>query len=620
MSEKESFREWANFSWNELALELDYRAKLFSMRGASPKRRAPEGLILIDQLIERLNDPRDYDQLLEYVEWEWIFEPLVYKLLHSHSLVVCLGHFAGDRRNPERRWLYYFNKRLSCPLKATFNKSNKSLTESVTAFCRAFRQLSFNASHTQLATDCILLTTQLLEQLTPEGPKIDSTYPYGGPLSLLIKHGENPANQDAATPWGRLTSDRILTADWTSFFLQAATSTKDRQEILRRATSDEEIMEFVLNATTGSPSDQLPLVDKFLWEDDDSRNASLSRAEQYKEALEKAFQTPLQPRPSLEGSGQENFQRFLIAHHGAERRIAQYVAWVQDISEEISQVVTVPAWLPGEGSSGRSGSIILFNQEGKEIQHHELISFVNAFRLGCVNVAIEATEGLARRSALHRIPNMFASAISALVEQQEKHNSVCGSPLEIPPGFLLAVGTLFRVSGDVRTRPRWPWLEKELQENGVTKRLIERLFSEVATKIGAETLSSKGVILFEAKFPTLNVIGRWECDGCIGSEEATYLPALIGILLTEAWEHTAAYAREPDLPATASREVTVTVKHDSVIIENPCTVDAAYLARNQTWEIDQLLKQLPKWEVLDPQAEAIHKGYWVRTIRRKKDV
>lgn len=592
---------WAELDWSKMGLELDYRAKIYSMLGAASPESSSEGVVLFEVLQRLVNQASEKPRA---GEWEWIFEPLIYKLLAKHALWVCLGHFTGDRKNPKRRWLYFLSKDLSYNYSLPGEENSKGLA----SFARALRHFSFNASYADLAEKTILVTSKLLELFFPEGPHIDLSYPYGAPFETALQ--SEPIDWDSEND-SRLRK-RIFAVDWRDLYENAA-KVKDRHDILRVATDDSKIAELL--KPPDSP-DKASLIG-FCWKEPADDHASLSSAQAYAEALQNTFSQDfrLNSKHFDPSHDEKYFQKLLQEDPDAHHKIAQYVAWIQDIADESSQVITIPAWLPGEGSTGRSGSIIVCTQLGMELSAVDITGLIPAFRLGCVNVPVEATRKLSQKGALHHIPKIFSSAIDELVKFQSEHNRRnCRQPFEIPAGFILAIGSLYELSKDITFRPRWPWIEKELCQEGITENVINYLFDQVATKLGPHKL------IAENKFPKINdypkcgVSGSWGCP--IRTEEATYLPALLATLMTEAWEHTTRLAldRKPD----QSFEIKVTIKTDHIVLDNPCSKDTVYRpGSNQIWDINQLLKYLPMWEVSDPPPDSIKKGRWIRKLWRK---
>ena len=165
-------RDWAATDWATLGLELDHRAKSYSISGKLISESANEGVILFQSLKKKILDSG------KVTSWESIFEPLVWKLLKENNVLwVCLGHFTGDRSNSKRRWLYYFSKDLSY--------TDQNCQEQLEDFSRAFRAMSFNANYKEKAGSSLLMTSHFLEILSSRHLKNDSEYSLHG-SSLVV--------------------------------------------------------------------------------------------------------------------------------------------------------------------------------------------------------------------------------------------------------------------------------------------------------------------------------------------------------------------------------------------------------------------------------------------------
>ncbi len=608
--------------WLSIGLELDYRSKYYSMLGTTPDQSHQWGGVLFEKLRRRVEN-NNKERFAG--EWEWIFEPLILKILSKRALWVCLGHFAGDRRDPRRDWFYFFSKDLSC--------NSSSLT-------RALRVFSFNANYGELARNVILPSAQLLESLSPISTRVKPGYPYGALFVASLQ--SKPIDKGTADI---VVNDRIFAVDWQDLFEKAkekdwreaikedsralfgkAIEKTERYDILRcgRVNDAEDIRRIKRSAASAKE------MVSFCWEKNGEKDKFLEYAQIYSKALEGSF-----PKDLTLGDGhydvryREHFRTLFDKNPSFHRKIAQYVAWIQDVADKSSQLITIPAWLPGEGSTGRSGAIIVCMEHGYELLLDDLIGFSTAFRLGCVNVALESAKGLSRKGAHHYIPKLFTAAIDELLDFQEKHNPKpgeinpkCLHRFDIPPQFIIAIGTLYELSGDPMDRPRFQRIEKELREKGITRYVIEFLFENVAKILGEIRLATEltgDEILEEGQHAELaKPSGSWNAKVRLKDAEVTYLPALLGLLLTEAWEHTTRLTikRNADRPL---KKVKVSICGDYIVLENPCDENTEYREdSNQLWDIDRLRDKLLIWHVDKPPQESIKKGRWIRKIWREQ--
>jgi len=587
-------KDWALFDWSTVGLELDNRAKFYSTSGKLISESASEGVIFFQQLQQRIfvDEPK-------INSWESIFEPLIWKLIKEQNILwLCLGHFTGDRSNSKRRWLYYFSEDLSYEISDTCEEKLENIA-------RAFRAMSFNVSYKIKADDCLLMTSRFLEMISEINSKDHIRYPSHG-ASLILSLNESPVD------WkDKIASlDYFIIASLQELYAEILKDTK-RHELLREAANNQVIKQFI----TESFNTKKQLVE-FYWQNEIKRIEDEMWVDQYAQKLKSIFSGKnIDIYKYIETLKTDKLR--IIEDPEFHRKIATYAAFAFDVSPKTGGIITVPAWLPSEGTSGRSGAIIMYTKHGYQISQQDLMGFTSAFRLGCVNIPIEATRLTAIKGSLHHIPKTFAAGIGHISKWHKE-----GKIPYIPSEFMIATWNIYQATQDPINMPRWEFLERILLEKGFNEYILNYLFINVAEKLGFNKLRAKKVYVTNDFFPTfrvniLDVSGN--ANKFLKEDTVASLIVLIAVLLTEAWEHTAYYS----FKIKENKEIIITVSNQEILIENPC--DYVYQSNrllsansNQSIEISSL-ELHSKCDVNGPDMESIKKGKWLRTIKRRKD-
>jgi hypothetical protein len=378
-------------TWLRLGSELDRRSKLFSLLDEEPDAiSGEEGVVCRSSYQEGLNvSPRSTP---DKREWEWIFEPLLWRLLESRLAAwVCVGHFTGFRDRAQRRWLYYLSEELSAD---TLSAGKDSI-----AFAQVLRALSFNAHFSRLAGENLLLTSTLLEEITPK--RTSREFPYGIPLALGFVPNAFKDDIGSSSPL------EFWIADISGVATSLIPSRTNRIAYLENAASDEDVANQVQNRKI------LP----FLWRSEDDRYAQYSNIEKYVEHLigdTKAITVPLFVDASEQF--QKEWDKYVEIHSAAPvtapTRLKNYAGWIIDGYQYVNSILTIPGWLPVEGFRSRSGALIVCFR--KSISFSTLIAVANAFRAGCSNWAVASGSLTGERTATSAPSHQVKHVVSAM--------------------------------------------------------------------------------------------------------------------------------------------------------------------------------------------------------------
>lgn len=394
--------------WQQIGLELDRRVKRYSRAGGELNPGSGhEGVRLFEDL-DRLmrNEERNHDSAKW--SWEWIFEPLVHRLLEEIAVWVCIGHFTGDRANPVRRWSYFFSEELSWASENSIRPEQPYT---------ALRALTFNAQYNRKAESSFISTSALLEALPPnmssggfQGGKIE--YPYGSSLLVSLRGDKFWENNLSSS--GKYLRDSVCLCDWRNLYSIAIKNQESRLDLLRKMISSRVIDEWVGKNLTSRDDKKVPL----RWDtiNDSLRINMEGYADEYRQELVSTF-----PTITPDAIDIESRLRFFVDKLGGREadiyeKISRYVGWVQDIApSSMGGILTIPAWLPGEGLTGRSGSLVIAVKYGQKVSSNDICSIISAFRLGSVNIALDEknVQGLRKATDIfgHEVKHM-AIAIS----------------------------------------------------------------------------------------------------------------------------------------------------------------------------------------------------------------
>jgi hypothetical protein len=378
---------------------LDERAKLFSQQGitrATRRADTSEGIVLWDDLQRRRSRT---SQEVDAAHWEWIFEPLIHEVLVSGiASWICVGHFTGSRGSPDRRWLYYL------PEDHSPSKSEPGLDpQRLKAFACFLRQVSFNAECRSLANDHLVVTSHLIDLMTPGS--LNLSFPYGRPLLLELD------------PTTVCTSPKIAD-DWRIWLGQPRTQPEnvlgtkndDRQAHLQLNASDSDVARHIRGS-----KDPVP----FLWSGSTEAHV-IDRARDYADMLDQNFgQQAFDPLGPQVDSLDRYWKEAVARDSDLPRRVRNYHGWIHDMALPVRATFTVPGWLPAEGYEARSGALIIAVREQAGVPI--LTSIGHAFRLGCSNWAVKTAgaQGLDRglNAAIETFAHQIKGVAAAMIER-----------------------------------------------------------------------------------------------------------------------------------------------------------------------------------------------------------
>jgi hypothetical protein len=406
--------------WNALGAELDQRAKAFNViRSVPVPERGDEGLVAWQMLQSRRH--RSVDQA-KPTEWEWIFTPLINALLGSGVAGwVCLGHFVGTREAADRRWLYFLSPNYS-------PRISGSRTSPTSAFKRALVLFSVNAECRDLASSRLLLTTQMLDLLTPsllerEGPTEARDKRIGLPLYLDFAKDNEGIHDGSACDFFRI----VHVPHASRIVAQLRSPRKRMQKTLSRQFLSP-IAKLLEEVDVRDPHAVLPFLT--------AAKSSLSEfAELYFERdLPSVFSGP-----ELFGSSDELLLQQPLFRPGDpdRQRFARYLRWIFDVSPRAKGVLTIPAWLPSRSAEAVSGGLIVLLHKRPSLA--SLIGITNAFRLGCANWAVArgVQEGeMVAQSAVTHETQQLLEGLSDLLRQPTELLEVQEGGIDVSYGKL----------------------------------------------------------------------------------------------------------------------------------------------------------------------------------------
>lgn len=302
---------------------------------------------------------------IERTDWDWIFTPLISKLLEARLADwVCLGHFVGSRSAAQRRWLYFLSDEAS-PRPARDLGSHMPTLR----FQRLMLLLSANAECRELARRNLLLTTEILDELDRialtqmEGWQAEQA---GLAKPLLLTY-QSIREQESA----RL-APYIRILDVSRLALSV------RQERKTRFRPSKLVSAAIIRAL-GEASDNS--IAPFLH---CQRGTITESATRYFQSLSSSVDRV--PRAQLESSDPvvgKLLAEWASSDSSAPRRLASYIGWLDDISPLPRQVLTIPAWLPAETVEATSGGLVVLLR--RRASATDLLGIANSFRLGCAN-------------------------------------------------------------------------------------------------------------------------------------------------------------------------------------------------------------------------------------------
>lgn len=461
--------------WMRIGLTLDCRAKVYS-RVEKPKGRGREGLFCFHQFFELEHQDRS---LPRPGQWEWVFAPLAKELLEHFCDWLVVGHFVGDSEAPERRWLYGLSERLSLGEPGCATARGRQL-----AFGRALRCLSLNASFPRFSRGVITLSSALMEQcldgdLLPPGSFLVETLRSEGdvmPVQLAERPGLN---------------DRYIHIDLSEETLQSEADEEKCTARRRILDSTLPSMDTILDQCDRALTADRLLPLSFLWQDD-GLAAVQDATDHYGAKLKELFPDQYRldaRRDNWTYPAYQTVLRDALSEPGEEARIARYAAWMADVSPDTTAVLTIPAWLPGKGESGRSGALIAALRRGVRVTHAEVLAIVSAFRLGCVNVPVEQaradSSAEAAYRALHTIGHAqkapffdMMEAAAAIAETVQRNSpgdadaleavDTIRSGLDEAGGLAMMGGFLSEPEAQTSSRHKYWWQPTDTDLHGLT--------------------------------------------------------------------------------------------------------------------------------------------------------
>lgn len=385
--------------WIEIGILLDHRAKVYSRSenneggGRRSSEYEDEGFLVIRQIQKLKDGPKPAPG-----QFEWIFAPLLDRLLSSLCDWVCLGHFVGDASNPDRRWLYALSDRLSPNHMPS--ESSETQIKRDKPFTRALRFLSFNASFPELSLDVMDRTSQLIERcLLLEQPDVKA--PAGAFLLVTMQSDSDgsPFNWEISK---RGESDRYFHLDL-------------RDEVQKSADAKSASEDPLLSVPIPDAHDdgRLELPIGFLWKEKSQKHAAEEAARSYVSNLKELFPDNHKLAEIDVGGAYSSSIRAVLDEGDTQAKMARYAAWIRDVSPTTSAILTIPAWLPGRGALGRSGALIASFKKGVKLDLETIYAIASAFRLGCANIVADD----AKQSGALRQSHLVSHTAIGLVEE-----------------------------------------------------------------------------------------------------------------------------------------------------------------------------------------------------------
>jgi hypothetical protein len=382
--------------WALIALELDQRAKDY---GTFSQERSPfpqDGAFVPLRCLERWCGEPKPNPKLPVDSWNWVFWPLLLCLLHKpagcrapYIRWACLGKFVGALGNAKRAWTYYLSEEFT-----------DDVSEGRTRWDRFRRVISFNPRHQDLSKAELLVTPELAEIFNK-----DASVPGGAPMVITFR-GE-PLQ---AASLERDLRPYTLFFDWSDYDKPARDH--DRHQRLCRTDDSKERPEEVTRFLKFEPDIARDYVKAL------RRIVNVA-------SVPRHFDAELHPVPA--GQLSKRLQSDAPFH----RRLLHYCGWVTDSDDCIGQVIQMHAWLPGEGTSGRSASIIL-GLGDRRFSPGEFLNMVGAFRAGAVSIAAEASEasgeGVGKAAVLHQLTKDIASVDESIRYHNTELNTFRGLP------------------------------------------------------------------------------------------------------------------------------------------------------------------------------------------------